>query len=144
MDTKEVVLLLIEASQQVRVFHWNTKSYAEHVALGSLYEAIDASADEIAETLIGLEDKRPVLSGTIQLSDYRGTDSVRTFLKALSMELEAFEGSTDVLNLRDDLLAKVHKTLYLLSLDGEEEEEGEEEGEEPTEKEEPPPKDQSE
>lgn len=130
MDTKEVLLMLMEASQQVRVFHWNTKSYAEHVALGDLYEAIDASADEIAESLIGIEGKRPVLSGTIKVSDYK-RNAVPAFLNALAVQLEAFDGSTDVLNLRDDLLSKVHKTLYLLTLDGEEEEEGEDEGEEP-------------
>ena len=93
MDTKEVLLMLMEASQQVRVFHWNTKSYSEHVALGGLYEAIDASADEIAESLIGIEGKRPVLSGTIKVSDYK-RNAVPAFLNALAVQLEAFEGST--------------------------------------------------
>lgn len=135
METREIILVLVEASQQLKVLHWQTTNYAEHIALGSLYEAFEEAADSFAETLIGIDGgKRPSLKDTIQLSDYDEGGGV-SYVKAIVTQLEALKDApTDILNMRDSLLEKCHHTLYLLSLNGKEaEEEDEAEEKEPEE-----------
>ena len=138
MDTKEIITTLMYTGLQVHIFHLQTTSYAEHMALGDLYDAIQDATDTFAEALIGNENgKRPSLKTQFELSDYaEGTAAqfVEQFIDWLS---KIGDLPTDVLNMRDDLLAKAHKTRYLLSLDsnesGEKDEEHEVEGVEPTE-----------
>ena len=138
METKEIITTLMYTGLQVHIFHLQTTSYAEHMALGSLYDAIQDATDTFAEALIGNENgKRPSLKTQFDLSDYaEGTAAqfVEQFIDWLS---KIGDLPTDVLNMRDDLLAKAHKTRYLLSLDsnesGEKDEEHEVEGVEPTE-----------
>jgi DNA-binding ferritin-like protein len=115
METSKVLLLLIEAADQLRVFHWQTTSYPEHVALGALYEKTADVTDDIAEALIGATE-RPQLAETIQLVDYSEGSPLK-YVQAFAKELEGITGlPTDILNMRDDLLGVVHKTAYLLTL----------------------------
>ena len=138
METKELITTLMYTGLQVHIFHLQTTSYAEHMALGDLYDAVQDATDVWAEALIGSENgKRPSLKTQFDLSDYaEGTAAqfVEQFIDWLS---KIGDLPTDVLNMRDDLLAKAHKTRYLLSLDsnesGEKDEEHEVEGVEPTE-----------
>lgn len=131
METREIILTLVEASQQLKCYHWQTTSYAEHMALGSLYEAFEKAADSFAETLIGIDGKRPSLKDTIELNDLEEGACI-AYVKAIVTQLEALtDAPTDVLNMRDDLLQKCHGALYLLSLNGEKAEEEEEDEEEP-------------
>ena len=138
METKELITTLMYTGLQVHIFHLQTTSYAEHMALGDLYDAVQDATDSWAEALIGSENgKRPSLKTQFGLSDYsEGTAAqfVEQFIDWLS---KIGDLPTDVLNMRDDLLAKAHKTRYLLSLDskesGEKEEEPEVEGMEPAE-----------
>ena len=50
---EQLVLQLLMMSVQSHVWHWQTKSYACHVALGEFYDAIRDSADAIAEQFMG-------------------------------------------------------------------------------------------
>ena len=131
MNIQEIFLTLNEAAVQVHVLHLQTKSYAEHMALGSLYEALQEAVDGWTEALIGADGgKRPKLGGSIEISEYT-PELMRQYIASIASELEKIADlPSDVLNMRDDLLAVVHKTQYLLTLDGEEEE-AEEAGEQP-------------
>lgn len=54
----------INLQNQIRIFHWQTKSYSEHKALGSLYEGLDPLIDEFVEVYFGKNGirKHPRLS----------------------------------------------------------------------------------
>lgn len=45
MNPTDLIQFLLEAANQVRVLHWGTSSYSEHVALGGLYESISDATD---------------------------------------------------------------------------------------------------
>ena len=47
MNPTDLLHFLLEAANQVRVLHWGTSSYAEHEALGDLYEAVIAALRDI-------------------------------------------------------------------------------------------------
>ena len=116
MNPTDLIQFLLEAANQVRVLHWGTSSYSEHVALGDLYEAISGATDKIAEALMGAQGKRLQLKGTLELVDY-AEGMPASYVAGIGKALESITGlPTDILNTRDDLLGAVHKTSYLLTL----------------------------
>ena len=119
MNPTDLIQFLLEAANQVRVLHWGTSSYSEHVALGDLYDAISDATDKIAEALMGAQGKRLQLKGTLELVDY-AEGMPASYVAGIGQALESITGlPTDILNTRDDLLGAVHKTSYLLTLSAE-------------------------
>lgn len=119
MNPTDLLHFLLEAANQVRVLHWGTSSYSEHVALGDLYDAISDATDKIAEALMGAQGKRLQLKGTLELVDY-AEGMPASYVAGIGQALESITGlPTDILNTRDDLLGAVHKTSYLLTLSAE-------------------------
>ena len=116
MNPTDLLHFLLEAASQIRVLHWGTSSYSEHVALGDLYDAISDATDKIAEALMGAQGKRLQLKGTLELVDY-AEGMPASYVAGIGQALESITGlPTDILNTRDDLLGAVHKTSYLLTL----------------------------
>lgn len=119
MNPTDLLHFLLEAASQVRVLHWGTSSYAEHEALGDLYDTINDATDKIAEALMGAQGKRLQLKGTLELVDY-AEGMPADYVAGIGQALESITGlPTDILNTRDDLLGAVHKTSYLLTLSAE-------------------------
>ena len=44
---------LLQMQNQLRIFHWQTKSYSQHKALGKAYETLDGLIDTFVETALG-------------------------------------------------------------------------------------------
>lgn len=118
-----IISSFIGIQSQLRVLHWQTQSYAKHVAYGATYEALDPLIDAFMETYMG-KYGRIALEGdddSIQLSnigemnpdEFLGT--VTAFLCSFNNKLNANQ-DTDLLNLRDEMLAEINKLKYLLTL----------------------------
>jgi len=111
---------LMQAQQSIRMHHWLTTSHAEHGALGEAYGGLDALIDTFVETMIGAKS-RSVLSGinslqlTVEGDCMKVIDELESMLKN-KIEQDIGEES-DLLNIRDEMLALVRKTKYLLTLD---------------------------
>ena len=110
---------LIQFQQQLRIFHWQTVSYAQHKAFGKIYESLDPLVDSFVETYMGKFGRaKPTLTYHIELkslSDNNANDVIEGFkgyLESMSNE----DLSTDLLNIRDSILGEVHTLQYLLSL----------------------------
>ena len=116
--TKDLMSTFVNFVAQIHIFHWQSKKYAEHVALGSLYDGIQDLSDDFMEVFIGnndgaragSEDMIPGLFSLDVSSVGEVIFSFESFLKNMDVE------STDLLNIRDEMLALVHKTQYLLTL----------------------------
>ena len=107
---------------QIRIFHWQTKSYAEHQALGGLYESLDDMIDTFAETYFGKYGRvRSDTSFDFSISNYEPStplELIDNAINYLTNDLPKVLQSTDtdLLNIRDDMLGELHKTKYLLTL----------------------------
>ena len=53
----QIITPLIQFQQQLRIFHWQTDSYAQHRAFGSAYEELDDLIDTFVETFMGIFGK---------------------------------------------------------------------------------------
>lgn len=45
--------VLLQARNMTHIFHWKTKSFSAHLALGELYDILSDMADELAEMTMG-------------------------------------------------------------------------------------------
>lgn len=104
---------------QTHVFHWLTTSYAQHQALGGLYDGIHDLTDSFMEVYMG-KYGRNVGNNAASMITYNAADIMETIKEfeafLLSMNTALDPSDTDLLNIRDEMLALVHKTQYLLTL----------------------------
>jgi len=123
-----IIRIFIEMLNLVKLFHWKTDSYSQHKATDELYESLNTNIDRFVEVLLGKgTDKGTNLNNSrihmvnqrIQLID----QNLKTF-KDKIYEYRAFlvdltnilpKQDTDLISIRDDILADINKFLYLLT-----------------------------
>ena len=119
LNLDSIAAKLTHFVDQLHLLHWQTTSYAEHQALGGLYDGIHDLTDNFMEVYMG-KYGRNVGNNAASMITYNASDVVETiktfeaFLVSLSNQVD--ESDTDLLNIRDEMLALVHKTQYLLTL----------------------------
>jgi DNA-binding ferritin-like protein len=119
-----LITKLLSVQSQLRVYHWQTKSYAEHKALGKLYESLDGDIDTFIETFSGKKGGVPAAKDnfTFIAENYKDNKTVVAFLDEfivyLSQDVPSMLDTkdTDLLNIRDNMLGAVNQTKYLLRL----------------------------
>jgi hypothetical protein len=106
---------------QLHNLHWGTRSYAEHQALGGLYDAVFDFKDEIIEKIMGYSGTRAKIGNVGQLKDYSPGVSTQvvgeliTFAKQLQ-NYGASNNMPDIENVAQSLSGTAAKTKYLLTL----------------------------
>jgi len=104
--------------EQLHLLHWQTTSYAEHQALGALYDYVHDFKDGVVEKLMGYLGKRPSVFKIEPLSNAKSMAVVES-LCMFASDLKAYGEANkfhDVCNLADALSGEAAKTKYLLTL----------------------------
>jgi len=104
--------------EQLHLLHWQTKSYAEHQALGGLYDYVHDFKDGVIEKIMGYTGKRPGVYKIEPLST-ADSNSVVTALMDFASNLKRYAESNsyhDIANLADALSGEAAKTKFLLTL----------------------------
>jgi hypothetical protein len=104
--------------EQLHLTHWQTTSYAEHQALGALYDYVHDFKDGVIEKLMGYTGKRPMPYKIEPLTNCTGNECVSNLLSFAS-SLKSYaesNGYHDISNLADALSGEAAKTKYLLTL----------------------------
>lgn len=104
--------------EQLHLLHWQTQSYAEHQALGALYDYVHDFKDGVVEKLMGYLGKRPQVFKIEPLSNASAMAVVES-LCMFASELKAYGEANkfhDIPNLADSLSGEAAKTKYLLTL----------------------------
>ena len=116
------VQVLLTTTHQLHVYHWQTDSYAQHQAFGGAYDAIDELMDLYVEVFMGKYGKVAAKDGfNIELNnitDKSPVEFINMIIDFLTNELpkNLKEQDTDLLNIRDEILAELNKLKYLLTL----------------------------
>jgi hypothetical protein len=117
-----IVTNLLTILNQLKIHHWQTKSYAEHQALGGAYDEFSDLIDEFIEVFMGkygrIESKNGFKIELVNYNDISPTDFVDKYVDYLVNELpKSLEKTdTDMLNIRDEMLGQLNKLKYLLTL----------------------------
>jgi hypothetical protein len=111
---------LLGIQQQLRILHWQTKSYAKHKAYGDSYDELSDLIDGFMEELMGKYGRFSLTSNSIQIINIEDlavddfVDGSIEFLASLTEQLDPVD--TNLLNIRDEMLGVLNKLKYLLTL----------------------------
>ena len=113
---KNMVSTLLHSQTQVHIFHLQTKSYSEHIALQGYYEGIDGLVDGIIE---GYQGKYDLVKNydSAKTEDYKGVDQVINYFKSLDSMIEkARKGVKEsfIQNQIDTVQELIYSTIYKL------------------------------
>lgn len=115
-----IVTEMLTIRNQIKVYHWQTGSFARHKATDDLTATLDTLIDSFVETYMG-KYGRPKVSGAIKVSNF-SEGAAKSFVaqkrKYLEVELprKLKPSDTDLLNIRDEILGELNKVLYLFTL----------------------------
>lgn len=119
---EELIKKLVQIQLQWRFLHWQTFGDAKHRTYGEIYEGLDDLIDTFAEVMMGkygrpkFEDEFAIMFQDISaLSIQNFLDGITEFFVSLTEELDQ-KYDTDLLNIRDEMLAVINKSKYLLTL----------------------------
>jgi hypothetical protein len=116
----DIVCHLLTIRNQIKLYHWQTKQFSRHKATDDLTAALDTSIDNFVESYMGRYG-RPTVTGSIKLHNFSET-AAKSFVsketKYLETDLPRKIGKTDsdLLNIRDEILAELTKVSYLFTL----------------------------
>jgi len=116
------ITILLSLLNQLRIFHWQTKSYAQHNAFGATYDALNTLADEFLEVFMGKYGRLKAKEEfALKLENYndKHLDVINAFITLVQKDLVKDltpEKDSDLLNIRDEMLAALNKLKYLLTL----------------------------
>ena len=118
LSLESIAAKLTYFHEQLHLLHWQTTSYAEHQALGALYDYVHDFKDGVVEKIMGYTGKRPGLYKIEPLTNCKAEQCVSDLMKfASSLKMYGEKnGFHDVCNLADALSGEAAKTKYLLTL----------------------------
>ena len=119
----ELVNYFLELLIIVKVYHWKTKSYAEHKATDELYSNLNEYIDKFVEVMLGKEDSRLNMKDKkIIMTDPTTKTQFKKIIYEYRILLEdkmnqyiSEKGNTDLYNIRDEILGNINQFLYLIT-----------------------------
>ena len=118
----KIVKTFIEMLNVIKLYHWKTRSFAEHKATDELYEKLNTHVDKFVEVLLGKTRSRiHMVSLRIDLIEAENTKDItkkiheyRDFMYDMSRTLDS-KTDSDLLNIRDEILSDLSQFLYFLT-----------------------------
>ena len=113
----------LQLRNQVKLYHWQTRSYARHKATDEAVDRLDEHIDKYVEVYAG-KYGRPRLTGesaSFKLANMTEAGAVRCIQAALKylagpLTRTLKPADTDLANIRDEMIADLNQLLYLFSL----------------------------
>jgi glutaredoxin 2 len=120
----DYVKFFFELSNNTKLYHWMTTSFARHKASDKLFDSIIDLSDKFMETYMGRYGRPSTINDrTAKLNVKTYTDksiieyynSCKAYLES-SFAKQLKPTDTDLLNIRDELLGSINQVLYLFTL----------------------------
>lgn len=122
----QLIKRLLQSLMIVKLYHWNTGAYSVHKATDKLYNVLNTNIDRLVEVLLGKHNtvnKNNVLKiHTLEMKTFKHNSDFLDWLGQLKnylMDIDTIffsERDSDILSIRDEILADLNKISYLLSL----------------------------
>lgn len=122
MSLSSKINVFLGLQSQIKINHWQTKKYSRHEAFGEFYDNMDELIDQFIEVYMGKygrfvlnDDEKTIPLFNLSELNIKGLlETVKNFLVIMGDELD--EKDSDLLSIRDDMIAEVDKLNYLLTL----------------------------
>ena len=118
----EIAAIFLNFRDNMKIYHWQTHSYARHKASDKLVDRMSDKMDKFVEVMQGCRDERVVMPAQNVHLDNQNDDTIIELLKNFRRWLQAVlprylqQEETDLFNIRDEILSDVNQALYLFSL----------------------------
>jgi hypothetical protein len=119
---EELTLKLVQIQLQFKFLHWQTFGDAKHKAYGDIYDSLGDIIDKFVEAMMGkygrveFDPEFSIMFQDIKSMNIQNfLDGITEFLVGMTDQLDT-KYYTDLLNLRDEMLAEINKLKYLLTL----------------------------
>jgi hypothetical protein len=129
-EYSDLILAFLTMSNQIKLYHWQTKIHPRHVSTDNYFSQINKLIDQFIETLMGrsIIEKKDLnyrilvkSSNKIKLENYDDANAF-DFISNIKSYLESeiinnvINNSTDLGNIRDEMLGVTNQLGYLFSL----------------------------
>jgi hypothetical protein len=119
---EEIIKKLVQIQLQWKFLHWQTYGDAKHRLYGEIYDKLGEFIDEFTEVMMG-KYGRPEFEAEFglmfqdisALNMQNFMDGITEFFVGLSEQLDS-KYDSDLLNIRDEMLATINKSKYLITL----------------------------
>lgn len=122
MQCEEIIQVFFHMLLNIKLYHWQTLSFARHRASDELHSSLLDLIDSFIEVYIG-RYSRPQFKNAFdikvkELDSDSFVDLIKEYIKFLKYKVPKYikESDTDLLNIRDEILSHFNKTLYLCTL----------------------------
>ena len=107
---KDLIECSLDFLNNLKLFHWNTHSYSEHMASDELFEDLVKKIDKLVESL--LQNRVPIKTSITLNTDKKSfmnkLNSFKKMMKTVSLPEELY-------SLRDDILIDIDQFEYRLT-----------------------------
>ena len=113
----------LQLRDQIKLYHWQTRVYARHIATDQMLEKLEKHIDSFVEVYIGKYGRPRVTGKNAEITVHNMTEAgasrmLQAALRYLQGPLTRSlrEGDHDLFALRDDLMEDLHQLAYLFTL----------------------------
>jgi hypothetical protein len=122
MSCEDIVKAFFNMSLTIKLYHWQTTQFSRHKASDELFSGLLDLIDTFIEVFIG-RYKRPKFDSKISIvisetSDEEMINTLKKYIMYLKNKIPTYlkTDDTDLLNIRDEMLQLLNKTVYLFTL----------------------------
>ncbi len=118
----DLITKFLTLHNQLKVYHWQTDSYAQHQAFGGAYDEFTGLIDQFVEEFMGqysrIMNKDGFKTESSNITDKDPEKFIEEYITFLVTELPKGlkPADTNLLNIRDEMLGELQKLKYLLTL----------------------------
>lgn len=120
---RDLITTFMEMLTMIKLYHWNTHSFAQHKATDEIHDRITENVDKFVEVLLGKDESRlNHLQEKIRAIRSKNTGDFKARLyeyrECMIRLTDCFDArrDTDLLNIRDEILGDLNQLLYLFTL----------------------------
>lgn len=110
----EFCQVLLHASTNTHILHWQTKNYAEHKALGKFYDQLLDLTDDLAEAIMGKYDITFTFKDSYYTPAANGKEELEALKRYVEEERNELPQDKEIQNEIDNIANLINKTLFLL------------------------------
>ena len=117
------ILYFLAFQNDIKLYHWTTLCYSRHKASDKLFESLSDNIDKFVEVYIGIYGRPKFNKKELNIVHHTHTDTdinkcLDKFIKYLETTIFDFisKDNTDLVNIRDSIIADINQTKYLFSL----------------------------
>lgn len=119
-EDQQVIKYFMSLLDQIKLFHWASKSYAKHKALDELHSTLSDKIDTLIESYLGRVKAQPLRSFKVDISISSDIEKTEKFLEKERDEIVKLSARwkkyPELQNVLQEIANEINKTLYLCNL----------------------------